>query len=69
MWYKIEIIYMKKWKKKLYCSEFFYLNSNKKLLMWYKTWKKLRMFWNWFFFIREKGKGGKGREGGCHTGP
>jgi hypothetical protein len=24
-------------KKNLYCSEFFYLNSNKKLLMWYKS--------------------------------
>jgi len=36
MWYKIEIIYMEKWKKKLYSSEFFYLKNNKKLLMWYK---------------------------------
>jgi hypothetical protein len=33
--------------KVLYCSEFFYLNSNKKLLMWYKKVKKMRMFWCW----------------------
>jgi hypothetical protein len=26
-------------KKKLYCSEYFYLNNNKKLLIWYKKWK------------------------------
>jgi predicted nucleotidyltransferase len=34
-------------KKNLYYSEFFYLNSNKKLLMWYKKVKKMRMFWRW----------------------
>jgi hypothetical protein len=47
MWYKIKRIYIKKWKKKLYCNEFFYLNSNKKLLMWYKKWKK----WNALMLI------------------
>jgi predicted nucleotidyltransferase len=34
-------------KKVLYCSEFFYLNSNKKLLMWYKKVKKVGIFWYW----------------------
>jgi hypothetical protein len=36
MWYKI--------KKYIYCNEFFYLNSNEKLFMWYKKWKKWEYF-------------------------
>jgi uncharacterized protein YhbP (UPF0306 family) len=39
MWYKVIRICIKMWKC-LYCNECFYLNSNKKLLMWYKV----RMF-------------------------
>jgi len=35
MWYKVKEFCIKKWKI-LYCNEFFYLNNNKKLLMWYK---------------------------------
>jgi hypothetical protein len=41
IWYKIKRICLK---KNLYCSECFYLNSNKKLLMWYKKWEKWECF-------------------------
>jgi hypothetical protein len=45
------------WKseKVLFCSEFFYLNSNKKLLMWRKKCKKVRMFLIWFFWEKWNG--------------
>jgi hypothetical protein len=45
------------WKSEnvLFCGGFFYLNSNKKLLMWCKKCKKVRMFLIWFFGRSEKG--------------
>jgi hypothetical protein len=43
--------------KKFFCSEVFYLNSNKRLLIWYKKWKKWKYFNVEFFlffnFLRE----------------
>jgi len=44
MWYKVKEICIKKSEKNFYCNEFFYLNNNKKLLMWYKKWKKWQCF-------------------------
>jgi hypothetical protein len=42
MWYKVKRVCIEK--KKLYCSEFFIWIIIKKLLMWYKMWKKLECF-------------------------
>jgi len=44
IWYNIKIICIKKWKKIYIVVNSFYLNSNKKLLMWYKKWKKWECF-------------------------
>jgi len=45
MWYKVKIIYIEKLKN-LYCIEFFCLNNNKKLLIWYEKLKKVIILWN-----------------------
>jgi hypothetical protein len=48
-------MFYRKVKKKLFCSGFFYLSSNKKWLMWYKKWKKnVRMFWIWLFWKKKE---------------
>jgi hypothetical protein len=39
-------------KVKKFCSLFFYLNNNKKWLMWYKKWKKFECF-DYNFFLGE----------------
>jgi hypothetical protein len=44
MWYKVKRICIEKWKKKLYFSEYFIRIVIKKLLMWYKKWKKWECF-------------------------
>jgi hypothetical protein len=52
---KVWNYFIKKWKKtNLFCSEFFYLNNNNKLLMWYKKWKKNAFYLT--FLKKEKKK-------------
>jgi hypothetical protein len=54
MWYKIWECFIEKWKS-LFCSDFFFcLNNNKKLLMWYKKSKKVKMFLIWYFWKKWK---------------
>jgi hypothetical protein len=36
MWYKVEKNYIEKLKKNCIVVSFFYVNNNKKLLIWYK---------------------------------
>jgi hypothetical protein len=52
IWYKVERICVKKRiKKSCIVVSFFNLNGKKKLLMWYKKWKKLKCFKVDFFFL------------------
>jgi hypothetical protein len=47
-------MFYRKVKRFCFIMDFFiYLNNNKKLLMWYKKCKKVRMFFIWFFWRKK----------------
>jgi hypothetical protein len=58
MWYKVEIICMEKWKKNCIIMNFFYLNNNKNLLLWYKK-RESENILKLIIFEKNKNKGEK----------